>query len=100
MSRLEVRSTSEGFCLRLRVSPKASSDRVAGPHGGALKISVRAAPERGQANEAVVKLLAALLGVSTRDIEVVSGLTSQNKVLLVRGYQGTAADLERALLSE
>lgn len=100
MSRLEVRSTSEGLCLRLRVSPKASSDRVAGPHGGALKISVRAAPERGQANEAVVKLLAAFLGVSTRDIEVVSGLTSQNKVLLVRGYQGTAADLERALLSE
>ncbi|KAA0216180.1 DUF167 domain-containing protein [bacterium] len=100
MSRLEIKPTRDGLSLRLRVLPKGSHDRVSGPYGGALKVSVRAAPERGKATEAVVKLLAEVLGVPRKDVEVVSGLTSQDKVVVIRGRHGSAADLERVLLAE
>jgi len=69
--------------LRLRVSPKAKRNAVAGWHGDALKVSVTAVPERGRANDAVVALLAEALGVAPSSIEVVSGAASKDKVVEV-----------------
>ena len=69
--------------LRLRVSPKAKRNAVAGWHGDALKVSVTAVPERGRANDAVVALLAEALGVAPSSIEVVSGAASKDTVVEV-----------------
>ena len=43
--------------LRLKVSPGAARTELAGRHGDAWKVRVSAAPERGRANDAVVRLL-------------------------------------------
>ncbi|WP_411887554.1 DUF167 domain-containing protein [Hydrocarboniphaga effusa] len=67
--------------LRLRVSPKASSNRLVGWHGEALKLRVTAAPERGKANDAVIGLLAEALDVPRQSITLVHGETAQDKIV-------------------
>jgi uncharacterized protein (TIGR00251 family) len=74
-------------CVRLHVKvvPKASRNGVVGWVGDALKVCVTAAPERGRANEAVREVLAAALGVSERQVQIVSGATSARKVVEIEG---------------
>jgi uncharacterized protein (TIGR00251 family) len=67
--------------LRLRVSAGASRRRVLGVHGGALKLSVKAPPERGKANKDVLALVAETFSLAPSDVEIVSGETSPDKVV-------------------
>jgi uncharacterized protein YggU (UPF0235/DUF167 family) len=60
--------------------------------GDALKIQVAAPPEKGKANDAVVRLLADLLNRPAKDIKVIKGQTSPRKIVLVR-----AIDLDQLL---
>ena len=78
---LELRPDGSGSRLRLRVSAGASRSRVAGVHGGALKLSVAAPPEKGKANRDVRRLVAAAFDLSPQDVEFVSGETSPDKVV-------------------
>lgn len=75
--------------LALRVSPKASIDRVLGPmdlpDGQALKVAVSATPERGRANAAVCALLADEFDVATGSVQVVAGETDRHKRVRVSG---------------
>ena len=71
--------------LQLKVIPKASKDRVVGWIGDRLKVQVTAAPERGNANDAVVKVLAAALGISRSNVRIVSGETSPLKTVEIDG---------------
>lgn len=87
-----------GTRLRLRVKAGARTSAIVGVHGGALKLSVQAAPERGRANRAVVKLLAETLGLPSSSVTIASGKTSQDKVaeiaLGVAAVCAILADLE------
>ncbi len=76
--------------MRLRVTPKASRDAVQGvvadaKGNGAIKIAVTAVPENGQANDAVIKLLAKSWRLRKTDMHIVRGATDRNKVLLIDG---------------
>jgi hypothetical protein len=73
--------------LQLRVSPGAAKSAVVGRHGGGWKVRVAAAPEGGKANAALVRLLAATLAVPARDVEIVSGHASRDKIVALRGLQ-------------
>jgi uncharacterized protein (TIGR00251 family) len=77
--------------LRLRVSPGAARTELVGRHGDGWKVRVRAAPERGRANDAVVSLLAAELQVPRRSLEVVAGHTGRDKVVELHGLDATEA---------
>lgn len=74
----------------MRVQPRASRNRVIGPHGDALKVAVGAAPVDGAANAAVVATIADWLGVARSRVELVRGPTSRNKVLRVVGVDREA----------
>ena len=71
--------------LQVKVVPGASRDEVVGWLGEALKIRVQAPPERGKANKAVIKVLARLLDVPPRQVELVRGAGSANKVFAIDG---------------
>lgn len=73
----------------LKVVPSASRDEVAGWLGDVLKGRVRAPAERGRANKTVEALLAAELGVMTRQVRIVTGRTSARKMLEVDGLTAT-----------
>ena len=74
-------AAGRGVRLRLRVSAGASRRRVRGVHGGALKLSVKAPPEKGKANKDVLALVAETFGLSASEVELVSGETSPDKVV-------------------
>lgn len=71
--------------IALRVQPKASRNRleVDDTHHG--RAWVTAPPEDGKANKALQALVAKELGVAKRDVRIVSGVHSRNKILAVRG---------------
>lgn len=77
---LELAPVRGGTRLRLRVKPGARKTAILGVHGGALKIAVAAAPEKGKANRAVVALLADALGLNASEVTIVAGESSQDKV--------------------
>ncbi len=52
---------------------------------GVLKIRVRAAAVDGAANSALVRLLSDELGVARRDVRIVAGATSRQKLVVVDG---------------
>jgi hypothetical protein len=67
--------------LRVRVAPGARRSEVVGRLGDAWKLRVRSAPERGRANDEVVDLLCGTLHLTRRDLHVVSGFTSRDKIV-------------------
>lgn len=77
--------------MRLKVVPGSSRDAVGGLLGDRIKVKVAAAAESGKANKAVCDLVARTLGVKPRDVEIVSGQTSPEKVIRVAGVSAAAA---------
>jgi uncharacterized protein (TIGR00251 family) len=69
--------------LNLKVVPGSSRDEIVGWLGDSLKVKVKAPPEKGRANEAVIALLADRLGIDTSSITVVSGQSSPAKIVAV-----------------
>ena len=67
------------------MTPGARQDAIIGWQGDALKVRVRAAAERGKANQAVCQLLAQALGVARSAVTVERGHGSRDKVLAVDG---------------
>ena len=81
--------------VRVHVQPGAGRTAVSGRHGDALKVKVGAPPQGGRANDAVVALLAEVLGVAVSAVTIVGGATSRSKRLKVSGV--APADVERRL---
>jgi uncharacterized protein (TIGR00251 family) len=82
---VDLRQRGEAVTFRVRVVPRASRDKIAGIHDGAVRIRLTAPPVEGAANEALVAFLSSVLRVPKRDIELVSGQTARNKVVSVSG---------------
>ena len=81
--------------LQLRVSPGAKRSEIVGRHGAAWKVRVSAPPEDGKANAAVVTLLADILSLRERDVEIVSGHASRDKTVALAGVR--PEEIERRL---
>jgi len=78
--------------LRVRVQPRASRNEFAGVENGVLRVRLHAPPVDGAANEALVAFMADELGVSRRQVRIVSGFGSRNKVLEVDARARPALD--------
>lgn len=81
--------------LKLHVTPAARDDSIEGWREGALRLRVRARPEKGRANEALARLLAGRLRVPRAAVVVVRGATSRHKLVEVEGLSD--AQLRRRL---
>ena len=82
---IEVRDVAGGATLRVRVSPRAPRDEMAGERNGALVVRLTAPPVEGQANAALVRFLARHLGIAPSAVSVTQGARTRDKVLLVAG---------------
>jgi uncharacterized protein (TIGR00251 family) len=82
---LPVTSRGDLVQFAVKVVPGAARDRIAGLLGSALKVQISAPPERGRANERLCEVLAAVLGVPARSVQVTSGASNARKVVAVRG---------------
>lgn len=83
------RAVSDGLRLRLKVRPNARRDAIDGVvpdvEGEALAVSVRAAPDGGKANAAVIALLAHTWHLPAASFAIVNGATARRKLLSLSG---------------
>lgn len=84
--------------LEVKVVPGASRTEVSGWLGQSLKVRVAAAPEKGKANQAVIKLLSEILAIKESAIIIVSGAASQRKAVEINGI--SQQELESVLPSK
>lgn len=66
------------------IQPKSSKNALVGLHDNKLKIALTAPPVDGQANSMLIKFLASFLDKPKRDIKIVSGDSSRNKIVLIK----------------
>ena len=91
------RETQHGLELHVRLTPRGGRDaleaiEVRDDGRSVLKARVRAAPEDGKANAALVKLVAREMGVSASSVRVSAGETARVKTLLVSGDAARLAE--------
>ncbi|WAP70789.1 DUF167 domain-containing protein [Jiella pelagia] len=82
------RAEGEAVLLFVRVTPRSSRDAIEGVTVDAagearLAVRLRAVPEDGKANKALVALIAKSWKIPKSAIEVVSGLTMRQKTLRI-----------------
>lgn len=67
--------------LQIKVIPSSSKDCIAGWLEDTLKVKVKAPPEKGKANKAVIKTLEKSLDLPKGSITISSGTTSTRKII-------------------
>lgn len=80
----DIRESSEGVLLEIKVSPSSGKNMISGVHNGRLKVIVSAPPEKSKANDALIKLLSSVLDIPKGSIEIKRGITSREKTVLIR----------------
>jgi len=80
-----LRETALGVLIKVRASPGASRERIAGVHGEALKVAVQAPPEKGKANEAIALAISRSLALRASQVKIHSGESSRDKWFHVEG---------------
>jgi uncharacterized protein len=76
--------------VEVRVIPRARRDEIAGERAGRLLIRLTAPPVDGAANAALCRLVARRAGVPVRQVSIVRGHASRNKVVRVEGLSEAA----------
>ena len=92
-----VRASGPNLLLRVRVTPKSSSNAVEGSVRASdglmsLQIRVTAQPDKGKANKAVIQTLARTLGLSKSQLAIASGATSRQKTVRIDGAKQMVLD--------
>ena len=99
------RVSGDAVLLSLRLTPKSSKDAVEGIEAlsdgrRVLKARVRAVPEDGKANEALLRLLAKWLDLPIRALSLSSGASGRTKVIRIEGPAQAVAARLKTLMGE
>ncbi|QQO34515.1 DUF167 domain-containing protein [Bradyrhizobium diazoefficiens] len=98
------RTSTTGVSIALRVTPRGGRDGVDGIEQlsdgrSVLKVRVRAIADGGEANRAVLVLLAKSLGVPKASVSLLSGATSRLKQVAIAGDPARLTEALRELAS-
>ncbi|MEP6639610.1 MAG: DUF167 domain-containing protein [Chloroflexota bacterium] len=74
----------------VRLTPRSAVERAEEVVDGVLKVRVMAPAVEGAANASLVRILAEELGVARRDIRIVAGGASRQKLVVVEGIEAEA----------
>ena len=83
-------AVGDGVRIAVRLTPKSSRDQIEGLSATrdgrpALAVKVRAVPEKGAANAALLRLLADALDLAPGRLSLVGGPRDRHKTVLVTG---------------
>ena len=81
--------------LELVVTPRAAADRVGPFRDGVLRVRVTRPPADGEANRAVLRLVARAIGLPVSRLSVVAGERARRKRITIEGID--ADELGRRL---
>jgi uncharacterized protein len=75
---------SEGIILKIKVIPKSSKTEIVGKENDEIKIRLAAIPDKGAANEELIRFLSKHLGIAKTKIQIIHGETSRHKKILLK----------------
>ena len=87
-----LRRTSTGLTIDLRVKSRARREGLVLAAGGQLTVAVKAPPVEGKANDAVFGVLADAWRLPRSAFAIVKGTTSRAKTIAIAGDSDTIAD--------
>lgn len=96
--------TGDGLRLTARITPRGGRDAIDGVESLAdgrpvLKVRVRAAPSDGEANAALVALLARELALPRSAVTLLAGATARLKTVALTGEAQSLANRLRAKIA-
>lgn len=95
MDALSLRDDGDGTTLPIRATPHAARTALEGVVEGALRVRLAAPPVEGAANRALLALMAEVLDVPRRDLNLAAGERGRRKTLRVRSL--SAAEVRQRL---
>jgi len=84
---IKYSQTEGGITFSVRVQPRAHRTEIVGEIDGSLKIRIAAPPVDGEANAECERFLAKHFRVNRNNVEIISGLSSKNKVIRIAGIK-------------
>lgn len=84
--------------ITIRVIPRAKKSEISQVlDDGTIKIRLTAPPVEGKANQALVRFLADVFGISPSNIEIISGKKGRKKIVQIEGINEKTA---RSMIEE
>ncbi len=74
----------KGSALAVRVTPRASQNEIVElMEDGTIKVRIAAPPSDDEANDALIKFMAEVLGVAKSRLDIVAGASGRDKLISV-----------------
>ncbi|HXY02302.1 MAG TPA: DUF167 domain-containing protein [Terriglobales bacterium] len=77
--------TSAGVSFAVKVQPRGKKNAIVGSVGDAVKLSLKAPPIEGRANDACIEFFANFFGCPLSSVTIIAGRTSRRKVIRISG---------------
>ena len=74
----------DGCVINVKVKAGAKKNAIVGVLGNVLKIQIKAIPQKGNANRALIKYFSKLLELKGPQVSIIKGLTSCQKKLHIK----------------
>lgn len=75
--------------LEIKVQPRSSRNQILGEQDGVLRVKLTAPPVDGEANQALLEFLARQLNIPRKNLRIIRGESSRQKLLEVTGLSGS-----------
>ena len=69
--------------IKIKVIPKAKQNRIEKLDDNNLKVYLTTVPEKGKANQSLIKLLAKYFKTAKNNIEIIKGQNSREKIIKI-----------------
>lgn len=81
------KDNKQAIIINIKVEPRSSHSGITGPYGEGLKVKLTSPPVEGRANEELIEILAKEFKISKKDVEIISGKKSKNKIVRLLGVK-------------
>ncbi|GBE06779.1 MAG TPA: YggU family protein [Nitrospirae bacterium] len=79
---------SDELIINIKVAPRSSRPGIAGPYKDGLKVKLSSPPVEGRANKELIAILAKEFRIPKKNVEIIRGKRSKNKVVRLTGVTG------------
>lgn len=78
-----LKETQNGVIVPIKVIPRAHCNEIVGWENLEVKIRIKAVPEKGNANDALLRFIAKYFAVSLSSVTLISGENSRHKRICI-----------------
>ena len=86
-----MHETDASLSITVTVITKAQKESIT-LHENGLKIKIKEIPEKGKANDKIIKLLSKRLNVPQKNIKIIKGEFSNKKTILIKEFMGAISE--------